>query len=76
MLHVRARWRRRRRLCAGSGSIFEALTVGKPLVVVPNPRLMDNHQVELGDQLAAMGHLVGPVPPPHCPMHACMHACM
>lgn len=47
---------------AGSGSIFETLTVGKPLVVVPNPRLMDNHQVELGDQLAAMGHLVCSTP--------------
>lgn len=29
---------------AGSGSIFEALRLRKPLVVVPNPLLMDNHQ--------------------------------
>lgn len=51
---------------AGSGSIFEALTSGKALVVVPNPLLMDNHQAELGDHLAAQGVLVGgrPRPPP------------
>lgn len=48
----------RARALAGSGSIFETLTVGKPLIVVPNPKLMDNHQAELGDQLARMQHLV------------------
>lgn len=42
----------------GSGSIFETLTARKPLIVVPNPLLMDNHQAELGDHLAAMGALV------------------
>ncbi|KAG2497223.1 hypothetical protein HYH03_004812 [Edaphochlamys debaryana] len=47
---------------AGSGSIFETLTAGVPLIVVPNPLLMDNHQVELGEQLAAMGHLVSAAP--------------
>ncbi|GFR49184.1 hypothetical protein Agub_g11208 [Astrephomene gubernaculifera] len=47
---------------AGSGSIFETLTAGVPLVVVPNPLLMDNHQVELGEQLAGMGHLVSATP--------------
>lgn len=45
-------------MCAGSGSIFETLTAQRPLIVVPNPLLMDNHQVELGDQLQSMGHLV------------------
>ena len=44
---------------AGSGSIFESLSAGKPLIVVPNPLLMDNHQAELGEHLAAMQHLVG-----------------
>mmetsp|Transcript_11180 Transcript_11180/g.20233 ORF Transcript_11180/g.20233 Transcript_11180/m.20233 type:complete len:179 (+) Transcript_11180:103-639(+) len=43
---------------AGSGSIFESLTLNRPLIVVPNPILMDNHQVELGEQLEEMGHLV------------------
>ncbi len=42
----------------GSGSIFETLTARKPLIVVPNPLLMDNHQAELGDHLAAMNTLV------------------
>lgn len=35
----------------GSGSIFEALRLRRPLVVVPNPLLMDNHQVELADKV-------------------------
>jgi UDP-N-acetylglucosamine transferase subunit ALG13 len=43
---------------AGSGSIFESLSAGKALIVVPNPLLMDNHQAELGDHLKAMGVLV------------------
>ena len=32
---------------AGSGSLFEALRLGKPLVAVPNAILMANHQAEL-----------------------------
>jgi hypothetical protein len=44
---------------AGSGSIFESLSAGKALVVVPNPLLMDNHQAELGSHLKAMGVVVG-----------------
>ena len=43
---------------AGSGSIFEALSCGRPLIVVPNPGLMDNHQAELGEHLASLQHLV------------------
>lgn len=43
---------------AGSGSIFETLTFGKKLIVVPNPLLMDNHQVELGTTLQELGYLV------------------
>lgn len=43
---------------AGSGSIFESLTAGKALIVVPNPLLMDNHQAELGNHLRGMGVLV------------------
>lgn len=42
---------------AGAGSIFEALRLRLPLVVVPNPLLMDNHQAELASKLEKMGHL-------------------
>ena len=43
---------------AGSGSIFEALGSGRALIVVVNTALMDNHQAELANRLAADGHLV------------------
>ncbi|ESR62734.1 glyco-tran 28 C domain-containing protein [Citrus sinensis] len=42
---------------AGSGSIFETLRHGKPLIVVVNEDLMDNHQSELAEELAARKHL-------------------
>lgn len=42
---------------AGSGSIFETLHARKPLVVVPNPILMDNHQEELGRKLEQLNCL-------------------
>ncbi|CAI5462151.1 unnamed protein product [Closterium sp. Yama58-4] len=47
---------------AGSGSIFEALRASKPLVVVVNGALMDNHQRELAGALADRHHLVQAVP--------------
>ncbi|CAM6127062.1 unnamed protein product [Calypogeia fissa] len=37
---------------AGSGSIFETLRAGRPLVVVVNNLLMDNHQSELAEELS------------------------
>ena len=43
---------------AGSGSIFEALALRKPLVAVPNPILMHNHQAQLVEHLAAMQHCI------------------
>eukprot|EP01026_Neomeris_dumetosa_P010538 TRINITY_DN13933_c1_g1_i1.p1 TRINITY_DN13933_c1_g1~~TRINITY_DN13933_c1_g1_i1.p1 ORF type:complete len:233 (-),score=26.91 TRINITY_DN13933_c1_g1_i1:138-761(-) len=43
---------------AGSGSIFEGLSAGRKLVVVPNPILMDNHQVELANHLSDLKYLV------------------
>ena len=43
---------------AGAGSIMEALGLRRPLVVVTNDALMDNHQSELADALADRGHLV------------------
>lgn len=42
----------------GSGSILTALRMGKPLLVVPNEALMDNHQVELADALEKERYLV------------------
>ncbi|OVA04938.1 Glycosyl transferase [Macleaya cordata] len=42
---------------AGSGSIFETLGLGKPLIVVVNEDLMDNHQSELAEELAERKHL-------------------
>ncbi|KAL2001724.1 hypothetical protein VTN02DRAFT_1336 [Thermoascus thermophilus] len=43
---------------AGSGTILEVLRIGVPLVVVPNPRLQDNHQEELAKELSRQGYVV------------------
>jgi len=45
------------RIYAGSGSIFETLRLAKPLIVVVNEDLMDNHQSELAEELADRKHL-------------------
>ncbi|CAE6504577.1 unnamed protein product [Rhizoctonia solani] len=47
---------------AGSGTILEVLRLPKPLVVVPNETLLDNHQVELADALSELGHLFSATP--------------
>lgn len=39
---------------AGTGSIIDALSRGRPLIVVPNEDLMDNHQLEVAKALAEM----------------------
>jgi Uncharacterized conserved protein len=41
----------------GSGTILDVLRLGIPLIVVPNPTLLDNHQEELASMLAKQGHL-------------------
>lgn len=42
---------------AGAGSCLEVLEYLKPLIVVINEDLMDNHQLELAEQLYSDGHL-------------------
>eukprot|EP00467_Chlorarachnion_reptans_P020536 CAMPEP_0114512196 /NCGR_PEP_ID=MMETSP0109-20121206/14834_1 /TAXON_ID=29199 /ORGANISM="Chlorarachnion reptans, Strain CCCM449" /LENGTH=170 /DNA_ID=CAMNT_0001691839 /DNA_START=28 /DNA_END=540 /DNA_ORIENTATION=- len=42
---------------AGAGSISETLSLKKPLLVVVNETLMDNHQVELATAMAEKGYL-------------------
>ncbi|XP_052096584.1 UDP-N-acetylglucosamine transferase subunit ALG13 homolog [Mytilus californianus] len=42
---------------AGAGSCLESLTANKPLLVVVNNELMDNHQLELARQLKKDGNI-------------------
>uniref|UniRef100_A0A5S6R320 UDP-N-acetylglucosamine transferase subunit ALG13 n=1 Tax=Trichuris muris TaxID=70415 RepID=A0A5S6R320_TRIMR len=41
---------------AGAGSCLEALELGKPLLIVVNETLLDNHQTELARQLSLDGY--------------------
>lgn len=42
----------------GSGSILDALRLNVPLIVVPNPSLLDNHQQELAEVLEQQGYVI------------------
>lgn len=41
----------------GSGTILDVLRMGKPMIVIPNPTLLHNHQEELASALEELGHL-------------------
>ncbi|KAG8683583.1 N-acetylglucosaminyldiphosphodolichol N-acetylglucosaminyltransferase catalytic subunit alg13 [Ceratobasidium sp. 395] len=47
---------------AGSGTILEVLRLPRPLIVVPNETLLDNHQAELANTLSKLDHLIASTP--------------
>ncbi|KAF8373717.1 algn-13 [Pristionchus pacificus] len=47
---------------AGAGTVIECLRLKKPLIVVVNELLMDNHQAELAAKLADLNHVLYCVP--------------
>ncbi|EPS58427.1 hypothetical protein M569_16387, partial [Genlisea aurea] len=56
-----------------SGSIFETLRMRKPLIVVVNEDLMDNHQTELAEELAERSHLFCARPHTLCETISSLH---
>ena len=42
---------------AGAGSILEGLSHRKPIIVIPNEKLMNNHQIQLAVELEKAGYL-------------------
>lgn len=42
--------------CPGSGTILDVLRRGKPLIIVPNPTLLDNHQEDMAHAMGTLGH--------------------
>ncbi len=42
---------------SGTGSILDAMRLGLPLIVVPNERLLDNHQEDLALELERQGYV-------------------
>jgi len=46
----------------GAGSILEAVKYNKPLIVVINESLQDNHQTELADAMTSSGYCSSAIP--------------
>jgi UDP-N-acetylglucosamine transferase subunit ALG13 len=42
---------------AGAGTILDSLEKGKAIIVVPNTKLMNNHQVDIAQELANRGYV-------------------
>jgi beta-1,4-N-acetylglucosaminyltransferase len=42
---------------AGVGTIFESLALQKKVVVIPNEKLMNNHQLEIANELGSRGYI-------------------
>ena len=42
----------------GAGTILDGLRINVPLIVVPNPSLLDNHQDDLAEELEKQGYVV------------------
>lgn len=42
----------------GAGSVLDALRLDLPIIAVPNPALLDNHQAELAKELQLQGYAV------------------
>ncbi|SPN99558.1 uncharacterized protein DNG_02410 [Cephalotrichum gorgonifer] len=41
---------------AGTGTVLDAMSLNIPLIVIPNPALQDNHQLELAEELQNQGY--------------------
>lgn len=58
----------------GTGTVLDAMGLNVPLIVVPNPVLQDNHQLELAEELQKQGYaLHGDLSfvPPSLPIPLC-----
>lgn len=47
---------------AGTGSILDSLRLNKPLIVVANRSLMDNHQQQTAEKFEELGHVISASP--------------
>ena len=43
---------------AGTGSIIDCLHLNKPLIVIVNDKLMDNHQLEIAQQFTKLNYCI------------------